>query len=178
MNIWTCWRSKVFEIRQMSKVVQHSENILYELSSYHHIGEKIVWKYYQATISIWSPTSSGVKISVSLKGFRICNNICTPFLGLGSYRPVCLKKSPKGGCWECHLKYIGQKCFSYFHSIQQTNRGQMTIVAWYTCHEAILVSWRSLVHCRLSKYLDEFCYTYLRGYSQRPSLEVFYLSPF
>ena len=33
------------------------------------------------------------------------------------------------GCWECHLKYIGQKCFSYFHSIQQTNRGQMTIVA-------------------------------------------------
>ena len=30
---------------------------------------------------------------VSLKGFRICNNICTPFLRFGSYRPVCLKKA-------------------------------------------------------------------------------------
>ena len=27
MNMWTCWRSKVFEIRQMGKVVQHCENI-------------------------------------------------------------------------------------------------------------------------------------------------------
>ena len=27
MNMWTCWRSKVFEIWQMGKVVQHSENI-------------------------------------------------------------------------------------------------------------------------------------------------------
>ena len=66
---------------------------LRELSSYHHISKKIVWKYYYATILIWSPTNSGVKISVSLKGFRICNNICTPFWGFGSYRPVCLKKT-------------------------------------------------------------------------------------
>ena len=66
---------------------------LWELSSYHHISKKIVWKYYYATISIWSPTNSGVKISVSLKGFRICNNICTPFWGFGSSRPVCLKRS-------------------------------------------------------------------------------------
>ena len=64
-----------------------------ELSSYHHISKKIVWKYYYATILIWSPTNSGAKISVSLKGFRICNNICTPFLGFGSYRPVCHKKA-------------------------------------------------------------------------------------
>ena len=27
MQIWTCWRSKVFEISQMGKVVQHRENI-------------------------------------------------------------------------------------------------------------------------------------------------------
>ena len=27
MNMWTCWRSKVFEIRQMGKVVQYCENI-------------------------------------------------------------------------------------------------------------------------------------------------------
>ena len=66
---------------------------LWELSRYHHITKNIVWKYYYATISIWSPTNSGVKISVSLKGFRICNNICTPFWGFGSYRPVCLKKA-------------------------------------------------------------------------------------
>ena len=68
---------------------------LRELSSYHHISKKIVWKYYYATIPIWSPTNSGVKISVSLKGFRICNNIWTPFWGFGSYRHVCIKKSPK-----------------------------------------------------------------------------------
>ena len=53
--------------------------LIRELSSYHLISEKIVWKYYYATLSIWSPTNSGVKISVSLKGFRICNNICTTF---------------------------------------------------------------------------------------------------
>ena len=41
---------------------------IWELSSYHHISKKIVWKYYYTTISIWSPTNSGVKISVSLKG--------------------------------------------------------------------------------------------------------------
>ena len=28
LNMWTCWRSRVFEIRQMGKVVQHRENIL------------------------------------------------------------------------------------------------------------------------------------------------------
>ena len=50
-------------------------------------------KNYSATISICSPTNPGVKISVSLKGFRICNNICTPYQGFGSYGPVCLKKS-------------------------------------------------------------------------------------
>ena len=33
------------------------------------------------------------KISVLLKGLRICINICTPFFGFGSYRPVCLKKA-------------------------------------------------------------------------------------
>ena len=66
---------------------------LRELSSYHHISKKILWKYYHVTISIWSPTNSGVKISVSLKGFWICNNIGTPCWGFGSLRPVCLKKA-------------------------------------------------------------------------------------
>ena len=68
-------------------------NFIWELSSYHHISKKIVWKYYYATILILSPTNSGVEISVSLEGFRICNNICTPFGRFGSYRPVCLKKA-------------------------------------------------------------------------------------
>ena len=77
--------------------------ILWELSSYHHISKKIVWKYYYATISIGSPTNSGFKISVMLKGFRICNNICTPFWGFGSYRPVCLKKAQN---WE--VFYLSQ----------------------------------------------------------------------
>ena len=75
------------------KVRRRSTNTVGELSSYHHISKKKVWKYYHATISIWSPPNSGVKISVLLKGFRICNSICTPFLGFGSYRPVCLKKA-------------------------------------------------------------------------------------
>ena len=66
---------------------------VWELSSYHYISKKIVWKYYYATILIWSPTNSGVKISLLLKGFRICNNICTPFLGFGSYRHVRLQKA-------------------------------------------------------------------------------------
>ena len=70
----------------------HSSDIR-ELSSYRHISKKIVWKYYHATISIWSPNNSGVKISVSLTGFRIYNIICTPFWGFGSYRPVSLKKA-------------------------------------------------------------------------------------
>ena len=70
-----------------------SLGLLRELSSYHHISKKIVWNYYCATISIWSPTNSGVNISVSLKGFRICNNICTTFLEFGSYPPVCIKKA-------------------------------------------------------------------------------------
>ena len=34
----------------------------------------------------------------------------------------------KEGCWEGYLKYIGQNCLSYFHSIHQTNSGQVTIV--------------------------------------------------
>ena len=55
--------------------------------------KKIVWKYHYATISIWSPSNSGVKIFVSFEGFRICNNICTLFWEFGSYRPVCLKKA-------------------------------------------------------------------------------------
>ena len=68
-------------------------NLGYLLSGYHHISKKIVWTYYYATISIWSPTNSGVKIDVSLKGFGIWNNNCTPFLAFGSYRPVCIKKA-------------------------------------------------------------------------------------
>ena len=72
--------------------LQYPPYCLWELSSYHHISKKILWKYYYATISIWSPTNSGVKISVSLKCFRIWNNICKKFLGFGSYWPVCLKK--------------------------------------------------------------------------------------
>ena len=37
---------------------------IWEFSSYHHISKKVVWKYFYTTISIWSPTNSGVKISV------------------------------------------------------------------------------------------------------------------
>ena len=41
-----------------------------ELSSYHHISKTIVWKYYHPTISIWSPTNSGVKIYVSFQNLQ------------------------------------------------------------------------------------------------------------
>ena len=74
---------------------------LREFSSYHHISRKIVWKYYYATISISSPTNSGVKISVSLKGFRICNNICTPILGLA---PTDLFVSKKPKIWKFSIR--------------------------------------------------------------------------
>ena len=91
-HISSCWCCReVFPIRGTISLLPNL--CVRELSSYHHISKKIVWKYYYATISIWSPTNSGVKISVSLKGFRFCNNMCTPFWGFGSYRPVCLKKA-------------------------------------------------------------------------------------
>ena len=67
-DIWQFWLSPV----------RYKDNSLWELSRYHHISNKVLWKYYYATISIWSPSDSVVKISVSLKGFRISNNICTP----------------------------------------------------------------------------------------------------
>ena len=35
----------------------------------------------------------------------------------------------QGGRWECHFKYLGQKSFSYFLSMQQTKKGEVTIVA-------------------------------------------------
>ena len=41
------------------------------------------------------------------------------------------KRFRKKGYLECHLKYIRQNCFSYFLNMQQTNRGQLTVVAWY-----------------------------------------------
>ena len=74
------------------------------LPSYQHISKKKVWKNDYTTISLWSPTNSGSNISVSLKGFRICNNICLLFWGFGSYIPVCLKKSPK--TWSLLLKSV------------------------------------------------------------------------
>ena len=43
------------------------QNKVRELSSYHHISKKIVWKYYYTTISIGLPTNSGVKIPYRLK---------------------------------------------------------------------------------------------------------------
>ena len=66
---------------------------MWRLPSYQHISKINVWKNYFTTISLWSPTHSGSKTSVSLKGFRICNNISTHFWGFGSSRPVCLKKA-------------------------------------------------------------------------------------
>ena len=75
--------------------------LIWELSSYHHISKKILWKYYYATISISSPTNSGVKISVSLKGSRIGNNICTPFLGLA---PTELFVSKKSKIWKFSIQ--------------------------------------------------------------------------
>ena len=60
-----------------------------------------MWKNYYATISIWSPTNSGVKISVSLKGFRICNNICTPFWGLA---PTDLFVTKKPKIWKFSVR--------------------------------------------------------------------------
>ena len=53
----------------------------------------------------------------------------------------------KGGRWKCHIIYKGQDCFSPFLSMQQTNRCQLTAVAWYACDEAIKVTWHLVVWC-------------------------------
>ena len=62
-----------------------------------------------------------------------------------------------------------KNCFDYFLQMQQTNRDQLTIVAWYTCHEGTTVSWPLLVHCTLSKLLNQFASIYSRWHSQCPS---------
>ena len=47
--------------------------------------------------------------------------------------------------------------------MQQTNMGQLTVLALYAFHETSTVSWLLLVHCMLSKKLDQFCTVYLNG---------------
>ena len=88
--LWICQKQNFY--RPNSNILRPRYNIR-KLPSSQHISKINVWKNYFTTISLWSPTNSGAKISVLLKGFRICKNISTTFLGFGSYRPVCLKKA-------------------------------------------------------------------------------------
>ena len=57
--------------------------------------------------------------------------------------------------------------------MQQTNKGQLTVVAWNAIYEATTVSWPLLVHCRLSEKLDHFCSMYWGWYSQPTSSPVY-----
>ena len=72
-----------------------------EVSSYHHISKKIVWKYYYTTISIWSPTNSGVKISVTLKGSESAIIFAHLFGGLA---PTDLFVSKKHKIWKFSIR--------------------------------------------------------------------------
>ena len=49
---------------------------------------------------------------------------------------------------ECNIKYRWQ---NYFLTIQLTNRGLFTEVAWNVCHKAMVVRWPLLDHCWLRK---------------------------
>ena len=61
------WRPHIYNAHFYTTIAPKGELLfssveqLRELSSCHHISKKIVWKYYYSTISIWSPTNSGVK---------------------------------------------------------------------------------------------------------------------
>ena len=55
-----------------------------ELSSYHHISKKVVWKYCYATISIWSPKKSpklGIFLFESILKLELWNIKHLVFLG-------------------------------------------------------------------------------------------------
>ena len=60
-------------------------------------------------------------------------------------------------------------CFSYFHSMQLTNRGLLTSVAWNGCHEHMIVTGPLLDRYIMSKLLKQFCSIYLILHFQCPS---------
>ena len=84
-----CWTSKGAVYIQ---IIRCSKSF-WELSSYHHISKKKLWKKCDTTI--WPPTNSGAKISALFTGFRICKNIGRFDGGLCYHRPACLKKDQK-----------------------------------------------------------------------------------
>ena len=63
------------------------------LPGYQQITRK-KFKSFYTTISLWSPTNSGAKVSVLVKWFRICNIFCTLCFGWALTEPF-VKKSQK-----------------------------------------------------------------------------------
>ena len=57
--------------------------------------------------------------------------------------------------------------------MQQIYRCQLTVIAWYACHEAITVRWHLYVCCILRKEVQQSCPLYLIWYFQPPT---FYLT--
>ena len=74
------------------------------------------------------------------------------------------------GGWKCHNKYKGQDWLFSFLSMQQIYRCQLTVLAWYACHEAIAVIWHLYVCCILRKEVQQSCTLHLIWYFQPPPL--------
>ena len=75
----------------LKKIMEKKREIHIDIRRASTLAVKMCKKNCYTTISL---TNSGSKISASFRGFRICKNTWTFFGGLGSHRPVGLKKIP------------------------------------------------------------------------------------
>ena len=76
--------------------------------------------------------------------------IATITLGLLILKQMCHRLKTTllmcAGCWEPYIKYKEQNRIDSFLSMQWTNRGLFTTVAWIDCYEALIVSRHPLVY--------------------------------
>ena len=82
----------------------------------------------------------------------------------------------KEGRWECYSKYIKQNCFSYFLSLQCTNRCHLAMIALNDCHKAMVARRHLLVYWMWRKQQNQLSSMYLQYHSQPlPSHRKWYL---
>ena len=60
-----------------------------------------------------------------------------------------------------YYRSIEQNCFSYFLSMQSTNRGHLAAVALIYCQEVMAARWSMLVHCIGCKEIAEVVLHYI-----------------
>ena len=60
----------------------------------------------------------------------------------------------KEGRWECYRKYIEQNSFSNFLSMQNTNRGPLTVVACCDCQNIIATMFSSVSPLEVKKIAE------------------------